>query len=320
MEYPCASVLPGFQSSAIIAPLFINKLNMTGSSSSVPFHGLPCLELRLPDGAVARIALRGAQVLSWQGNDGVERLYLSPKAVFDGKAAIRGGIPVCFPQFNQRVLENRALPKHGFARTLPWRVGPSRCDARQATQSLLLTQDDLPEALQQAWPFRFEACLVVQLEARRLTVTFSVTNRDPQPLPFALALHSYFRVDDISATSLEGLQGCMYWDAVTHLATPQHLQPQQQEPLAVRGETDRVYHAAPPSLVIRQGSSSLKLEQSAQFTETVVWNPGETLCRQLTDMPEDGYRHMLCVEAARINSPATLAPGGQWQGSQTLVI
>lgn len=30
---------------------------------------------------------------------GVENLYLSETAVFDGKAAIRGGIPVVFPQF-----------------------------------------------------------------------------------------------------------------------------------------------------------------------------------------------------------------------------
>ena len=35
-------------------------------------------------------------------------------------------------------------------------------------------------------------------------------------------------------------------------------------------------------------------------------------------MPEDGYRHMLCVEAARIDEPVQLAPGAEWQGWQQL--
>ncbi|MFX6031775.1 hypothetical protein ABTE99_19565, partial [Acinetobacter baumannii] len=73
---------------------------------------------QLPSGDVAIVALQGAQVLSWVMADGVERLYLSPRSVFDGHTAIRGGVPVCFPQFNQR----GPLAKHGFARNLPWRV------------------------------------------------------------------------------------------------------------------------------------------------------------------------------------------------------
>jgi len=35
-------------------------------------------------------------------------------------------------------------------------------------------------------------------------------------------------------------------------------------------------------------------------------------------MPPDGYRSMLCVEAARIDQPVTLAPQAQWQGWQEL--
>ena len=41
--------------------------------------------------------------LMWQrAADGVERLYLSPQTSRDGSTAIRGGVPVCFPQFNMR--------------------------------------------------------------------------------------------------------------------------------------------------------------------------------------------------------------------------
>ena len=65
------------------------------------FAGLPATELQLPCGDRLVVAHHGAHVLSWVAG-GRERLYLSPQSVMDGHAAIRGGIPVCFPQFNQR--------------------------------------------------------------------------------------------------------------------------------------------------------------------------------------------------------------------------
>jgi glucose-6-phosphate 1-epimerase len=53
----------------------------------------------------------GATVTSWKFG-GVERLFLSDRAVQDGSKPIRGGIPLVFPQFGQ----NGKLPQHGFAR------------------------------------------------------------------------------------------------------------------------------------------------------------------------------------------------------------
>ena len=93
----------------------------------VDFNGLPCVRLRGANGASALIALHGAQLLSWKTGhssvgdapaDGRERLFLSERARFAEGAAIRGGVPVIFPQFAGR----GPLPKHGFARTLPWRL------------------------------------------------------------------------------------------------------------------------------------------------------------------------------------------------------
>ena len=82
-------------------------------------QGQPCIRLDTDHGDSALVALHGAQVLSWTVA-GRERLYLSPRALFDGRSAIRGGIPLCFPQFNQR----GPLPKHGFARNLAWQPLP----------------------------------------------------------------------------------------------------------------------------------------------------------------------------------------------------
>ena len=63
-----------------------------------------------------KIYLHGAHVTSWVPAGGDERLFLSQKSEFRPGAAIRGGVPVIFPQFGGL----GTLPKHGFARTLPW--------------------------------------------------------------------------------------------------------------------------------------------------------------------------------------------------------
>ena len=58
----------------------------------------------------------GAQVL--QASTLVrDLLYVSPE-LGAGSQAVRGGIPVLFPQFADR----GPLKKHGFARDLPWQL------------------------------------------------------------------------------------------------------------------------------------------------------------------------------------------------------
>jgi glucose-6-phosphate 1-epimerase len=36
-------------------------------------------------------------------------------------------------------------------------------------------------------------------------------------------------------------------------------------------------------------------------------------------MPPDGWRHMLCVEAAAVRTPVIVPAGEEWYGRQTLV-
>ena len=68
------------------------------------------------DGAKISVSLHGGHVCSWLTPDGIEHLYLSPLTKIKKDSAIRGGIPIIFPQFAQR----GALPKHGFARNVAW--------------------------------------------------------------------------------------------------------------------------------------------------------------------------------------------------------
>lgn len=271
------------------------------------FHGLPSLTLALPCGDHLRVLLHGAHVVSWVAG-GHERLYLSPRSSFDGRVAIRGGVPVCFPQFNQRGL----LPKHGFARNLPWQLeGASETGPEQARLSLRLSDSAATRA---HWPQAFEASLTVELRPGSLQVALAARNTDQVPLAFTGALHTYLAVTDIAQARLEGLEGQPEWDALSDLHG------RAAGALRFAGEFDRVYGASAGPLVLREGRNQLVIEQSGTWAQTVVWNPGADKGKALADMPADGYARMLCVEAAQVMHPITLEPGAVWQGWQRLSV
>jgi glucose-6-phosphate 1-epimerase len=271
------------------------------------FNGLPCRRLSLPGGDSVLVALHGAHVLSWTVG-GRERLYLSPRSAFDGQAAIRGGVPLCFPQFNLR----GDLPKHGFVRNLPWRDdAPAHISAQQASLSLHLSDSAASRAL---WPHAFAMTLTVRLRPACLELAIALHNTGAQSLQFTGALHSYLRVGDIAAAQLDGLAGQAEWDALTDRHG------QAAGVLRFAGEFDRVYDAAAQGLTLNDGLERLRIEQSASLAHTVVWNPGAAKCASLGDMPPDGWQHMLCVEAAQVMQPVSVAAGAQWQGWQRLTL
>jgi glucose-6-phosphate 1-epimerase len=271
------------------------------------FAGLPACELALPQGDRLLVALHGAHVLSWVSG-GQERLYLSPQSVMDGQAAIRGGVPVCFPQFNQRGPLAERLPKHGFARNVAWQAGAPVLSADLAQLSLRLSDTAQTRAW---WPQAFEAQLQIELSPGALQLTLGLRNTDSQAWAFSGALHTYLAVPDVAQAALQGLGAQPEWDSLTdtHAQAP--------DTLRFAGEFDRVYDAGAQPLRLNHG---LQIRQSPGWANTVVWNPGEALCARLADMPADGWRQMLCVEAAQVFSPITLPAGGQWSGWQRLQV
>lgn len=273
------------------------------------FQGLACQRLTLPCGDTVLVALQGAHVLSWI-SQGRERLFLSPNNLWDGKSAIRGGVPVCFPQFNQR----GTLPKHGFARNMAWAAGEAVASGDAAHIDFTLSSN--PDTLA-IWQQAFVAVLRVAMTPSQLTLTLTVNNTElHNDLHFSGALHTYLAVDDIDLTELRGLGGRPEWDAVADVHGL------ADEALYFDGEFDRVYSwgesAAANPLHLQDGTSTLQIEQSPSWANSVVWNPGETKCAALADMPAQGFARMLCVEAAQVFDPLTIPAGGQWVGWQRL--
>lgn len=275
------------------------------------FHGLDAARITLPDGSTAVVSAFGAQVLSWVPAGGGERLYLSPQADFSGKTPIRGGVPVIFPQFSDR----GPLPRHGFARTATWtleeiREQPEAEEGGFACAVYSLRADAASRAL---WPHDFKAELTVALTKDRLDIELDVENLGSEPLQFTGALHTYLRVKEVENASLTGLHGSR-----RQVPGSKETQIETGPELMVEDEVDNAYLNVLRPLLLKDGRQALAVA-SEGFPDVVVWNPWEHKCAGLKDMPANGFRHMLCVEAAAVGRPVEVAPGESWWGRQTLV-
>jgi glucose-6-phosphate 1-epimerase len=268
------------------------------------FQGQPCRRIRIACGDTVLVAVQGAHVLSWVSG-GRERLFLSPANRWDGSTSIRGGVPVCFPQFNAR----GSLPRHGFARNLPWQLASCSERGDQAQLDCTLAADEHTRAM---WPQEFEAQLRVSITPGQLQVTLSVDNQGPSALSFSGALHTYLAVDAIAQARLTGLGGQAEWDALTDARAS------ADAALRFDGEFDRVYAAAAAPLLLEDGAHRIEIAQSPQWADTVVWNPGQAKCVGMADMKPDGFSRMLCVEAAQVFHPIEVPAAGRWQGWQRL--
>lgn len=276
-------------------------------SSDTSGSSLTRLAIDSADGARGAISTHGAHLLSWQPAGGGEWLYLSGRAQAGPGQAIRGGVPVIFPQF----AGEGPLPKHGFARGLPWAlIAHGRDDAGRGYARYALTDSDATRAI---WPHAFVAELTVTLGGTQLQIALQIHNTGNATFTFTAALHSYFRVGTVADARIIGLQELHYRDSANGNAACV----EREASVAVIGEVDRIYFNAPASVELRDGSRALRVVQHG-FNDLVVWNPGAGKAAALADLDPGGWQQMLCIEAAVISTPVTLAAGAEWRASQIL--
>ena len=270
--------------------------------------GQPAMRLRAADGAQATVLLHGAQVVSWIPVGDQERLYLSPTTQAGPGQAVRGGVPVVFPQFAGQ----GPLPQHGFARDRAWTwvEGVTRDGAAIAV--LRLEDDGATDAI---WPHRFEVELTVMVSGLALDIELAITNRnETRSFDFQAALHSYFLVDDLRRARLHGLFGSRYLDHVS--GKTQH---QEMDPQSFVGEIGRTYFDVSQALSLATAMGRMAI-QAEGFPDRVVWNPGPKRASEIPDLPNDDWLRMLCIEVGAIGTPITLAAGQEWAARMSLVV
>lgn len=264
----------------------------------------PPLRATGADGATIEAHAHGAHLVRWSpAGESSNRLFLSSASAYRRGVAIRGGVPVIFPQF----AAEGPLPRHGFARTMSWELQ----SAQGATLRFALTDTAATRAI---WPHAFRAGLELAAAGRELRITLSLHNPGETALAFTAALHTYIAVMEIGTARLHGLQGLRYRDSARGDASGR----QAEALLGFDDEIDRIYFDAPPQLQLQEPQRTLTIRQQG-FRDTVVWNPGSRKAAALADLEPGGERRMLCIEAATVGEPHRLAPGAEWSGTQWLV-
>lgn len=281
---------------------------MSNAVEEVPGEaGQTKIRLTRSSGASCEVYVYAAHVTSWKTADGVERLYMSEASEYATGKAIRGGIPICWPQFSGR----GPLTKHGFARTSDsWKV---RRTVTQPNPSVTLELRDCEAS--KDWPFSFVLTYTVTLENTSLVTTLHVVNASDDPLDFNAALHTYFSISDIAQVKISGLEGLKYEDNAKGGA----LGEQVEEVLMIPGEIDRVYLDAPEELLIIDGATQISVEK-AGFPDAVIWNIGEEKAPTIKDMSPGDFRRYVCLEAGAIGQKVVVAPGADWTAHQKFIV
>jgi glucose-6-phosphate 1-epimerase len=213
---------------------------------------------------------------------------------------------VIFPQF----ASEGPLPKHGFARTSAWTLLESSRQIDGSGSIRLGLADSAKTRL--VFPHAFALELRVQFSGEALHTELKVTNNGDQPFEFTCALHTYLNAD-IADAAVYGLDGYRYRDSVDK----RRIKIADEEVLHIAREVDRVYFAVDKPITLGGRKQSVIATQTG-FADTVVWNPWENGCEQIADLKLDSYRHFVCVEAASVEHPITLAPHAVWSGAQNL--
>jgi len=258
--------------------------------------------------AHATISTYSGQVLSYRPkNQPDDLLFVSDKAWYEDGKAIKGGIPVCWPWFGPDP-DNKGRPAHGFVRNRQWQVTGSESLADGATKITLSIMDS--DSTRALWPHPFRLDIEITV-GDSLKVALVTHNTSDDSITISQALHSYFRVGDISNVSVLGLDGTDYLDKASNSSG----QKTQTGAVTFSGEVDRIYTDVTAELTIDDASLGRKIRIASSGCSTaVVWNPWAEIAASMADLGDDDYKRMVCVETANAG-PETVevTAGGKYR-------
>jgi glucose-6-phosphate 1-epimerase len=241
--------------------------------------------------ATATISLHGGQVVNWRPkHQQAPVLWVSRLATFTPGKAIRGGVPICWPWFGNHPT-NPQLPGHGYARISPWNVvATERTNDGAIRVGLVMQHTEMSLA-----HFPRSVRLAVHITVgKELTVELTTTNESNQDIVLTEGLHTYFKVGDVSAIQVLGLEGAQYVDLIRGNALSR-----QEGPIRFEGELGRIFTNSAAVCVIEDPSLARRITaQKKGSLSTAVWNPWAQAAAKMADLGADGWRDMVCVESA----------------------
>jgi glucose-6-phosphate 1-epimerase len=158
------------------------------------------------------------------------------------------------------------------------------------------------------WAEPYHAAYTVSF-GKALSVTLAVQNRAGHEIVFEEALHTYFAISDVNKVSVTGLGGTTYIDKVDGARR----KTQDSAPIALSGETDRVYLSTPARMAIEdpEWRRRIVIEKDGAAS-AIVWNPWTEKAAAMKDLGADAWPGMICVETGNAaDNEVRLAAGGE---------
>ena len=278
-----------------------NKLNIVAGQG-----GIPCIKICNQHASVL-ISLQGAQILSWIPKGEEEVIWLSKDASFAPGKSIRGGIPICWPWFgphNNVVKDaNNKFPAHGFARTSYWQILDTETLVDGNTRISFALTHEAENA--DMWPVQTTVQSQITI-GKKLEIELLTHNNGSEPISISQALHTYFKVRDVSKIMLHGLDDTDYLDK-----TDDFKRTVQHGPVTIEKEVDRIYLDTTNVCVLEDKllNRNIIIIKCGSHS-TVVWNPWQEVAEKMGDLGIDGYKEMLCVESGNVSEDVvTIQPG-----------
>ncbi|MFJ6480543.1 MULTISPECIES: D-hexose-6-phosphate mutarotase [unclassified Streptomyces] len=265
---------------------------LAGTVSLRRLGGLPLLVVDHPR-ARAAVCLQGAQLVAWQPAGHEPVLWLSEQARWEAGVAVRGGIPICWPWF-----DDAGEPMHGFARTTMWALVACRESDDGVRLTLELRSSEETRAL---WPHDFTLRARIAV-GRECSLEMEVSGEHSS----VGALHTYLRVGKVGGVSVAGLGG-RYTDGLREEA------PGVQDGPLVLVEDEEIERYYPEAGEVSRvedrgagrGTGRVVEVCHREHSDVVVWNPGE---EPVPDVAEGAHREFVCVETARLGRPLVSTP------------
>ena len=254
----------------------------------------------------AKVSLHGGQVLSWQPEGEREVFWLSQDSMYQEDAAIRGGIPICWPWFGAF----KDGGNHGFARQNPWQLEHALIESDTVSLTLVLTGTDCHPL----WPSSF-ALKQKLVFGRQFSQRLYITNLSEETVEYSAALHSYFAISNPEKVQTKDLNEAEFEDKLTG---SQH---KPQELTNCQGPIDRIYHTNKPVTLIDKGWQRSIMVRPLNTRQWVLWNPGQQTALSMKDVHQGGEQEFVCLEAANtqwqvINAKETVMIGQEVSVSQ----
>jgi len=294
----------------------------TPQVESVKLDELNCWRIS-HNGAELLVAQQGAQILSYQRDGEQPLIWLNDQAVFKQGTPVRTGVPVCWPWFGNLARNPEAVQAmrvsdqpasaHGLVRAMDWQlqgIDSATDDNLRIEFTLPETQGKLP-----GWPHKVALKLSIVL-GDHLGISLTSTNLGDAPVTLSQALHSYFAVSDVRDVHVEGVAGLDYIETLEDWQVRN-----QTSELRFAGETDRIYQNVPAQLTIVDPVWKRRVRlTSSGSNAAVIWNPWIDRAAQFSDMADDGWQRMLCIESANVmDDVVVLLPGASHTLGVTIV-